>query len=153
MGYTGPVFYTASFWAWAHGPAGYDHAGEAIASSAMVEEAITAEPVRVLTAEVSGAGRQHAARTRHERGLPLQVGRAQRIVPHAARLRGASARQPQHRAPRPKGGGGQNPSGGGAAHGKTAVVKLGWRGASRGGDRIRRAASGRQELTGLPLFI
>src|ERR1035441_2197888 len=85
---------TASFWAWAHGPAGVmTTAGEAIASSAMVEEAITAEPAALLTAEAQAAGRQHAApepvRTVE---LPMLVERVPaQLVPH---------RRPRLRAPR-----------------------------------------------------
>src|ERR1035441_2651818 len=95
---------TASFWAWAHGPAGVmTTAGEAIASSAMVEEAITAEPAALLTAEAQAAGRQHAApepvRTVE---LPMLVERVPaQLVPHRRpRLRAPQQGRPQRRAPR-----------------------------------------------------
>src|ERR1017187_2245511 len=83
----------ASFWAWAHGPAGVmTTAGEAIASSAMVEEAITVGPAASPTAEVRAAGRRRTVpepvRTAE---LPMLVGR----VP--AQL--AAHRMPRLRAP------------------------------------------------------
>ena len=94
---------TASFWAWAHGPAGVmTTAGEAIASSAMVEEAITAEPAALLTAEGQAAGRQHAApepvRTAE---LSMQVGRVPaQLMPHRVpQPRAPQQHRPLHRAP------------------------------------------------------
>ena len=67
-------------------------AGEAIASSAMVEEAIMAEPAALPTAEVQAAGRRRTVpepvRTVE---LPLLVGHVPaQVMPH---------RVPKHRMP------------------------------------------------------
>jgi hypothetical protein len=127
---TGPdTSTTASFWAWAHGPAGVmTTAGEAIASSAMVEEAITAEPAALLTAEVQAAGRQHAAAERVRTAeLPMQVGRVPaELVPHRRpRLRAPQQGRPQHRAPRLRKAAEDKPAVAAAQRTAAAVVKLG----------------------------
>ena len=120
---------TASFWAWAHGPAGVmTTAGEAIASSAMVEEAITAEPAALLTAEAQAAGRQHVApepvRTVE---LPMLVERVPaQLVPHRRpRLRAPQQGRPQRRAPRLHKAVEDKPAAAAAHRTVAAVVKLG----------------------------
>jgi len=53
---------TASSWEWVHGPGGVmATAGEAIASAAMVEEAITAESAALPTVEERATNTLHAA--------------------------------------------------------------------------------------------
>lgn len=76
---------TASFWVWAHGPAGVmATAGEAIASSTMVEEGITAEPATYPPVRVQAARKGlMAPRTVRTLQLPMLVGRdPPQLMPH-----------------------------------------------------------------------